>query len=59
MTFGRLGELRTVEEARRKAAEIKLTVRAGRDPLEEVRAKRKVAERGRPSRSNRGRPLGP
>ena len=46
MTFGRLGELRTVEEARRKAAEIKLAVRAGRDPLEEVRAKRKVAERG-------------
>src|SRR5690242_3726623 len=26
--------------------EIKLALRAGRDPLEEVRAKRKVAERG-------------
>src|SRR5262249_37738695 len=45
MTIARLGEL-TVEAARRKAAELKVQVRAGADPLSEIRAKRKEAERG-------------
>jgi Arm DNA-binding domain/DnaB-like helicase C terminal domain len=45
MTIGSPAEL-TVEQARRRAADLKLAVRAGADPLEEIRAKRKAAERG-------------
>jgi Arm DNA-binding domain len=45
MTIARLGEL-TVEQARKKAAELKVSVRSGADPIEEIRAKRKTADRG-------------
>jgi Arm DNA-binding domain/Phage integrase, N-terminal SAM-like domain len=44
MTLGRLAELGSVEAARRKAAEIRLAVRAGFDPLHEVRERRKITE---------------
>jgi hypothetical protein len=45
MTLGRLGEL-TVDQARRRAAELRLAVRAGADPLQDIRDKRRAAERG-------------
>ena len=46
MTLGTIGELRTVEAARKKAAELKLAVRSGGDPLQEIRDKRTTAVGG-------------
>jgi integrase len=44
MTLGTLAELGSVKAARRKAAVVRLQVRGGFDPLQEVRERRKVAE---------------
>jgi integrase len=44
MTLGTLAELGTVAAARAKAATLKLQVRAGSDPLAEIREKRKAVE---------------
>src|SRR5262245_34462904 len=44
MTLGTLTELGSVEAARRKAGEIRLRVRSGFDPAQEVRDRRNVAE---------------
>src|SRR5262245_26842602 len=46
MTIGTLGEFGTVEQARKAAAQVRLAVRAGGDPLQELRAKRKPVAQG-------------
>ncbi|HEX2429395.1 MAG TPA: integrase arm-type DNA-binding domain-containing protein [Aestuariivirgaceae bacterium] len=44
MTLGTSTELGTVAAARKRAAQLRLSVRAGNNPLQEVRDKRKAAE---------------
>src|SRR5262245_41212342 len=46
MTIGTLAEFGTVEAARRRAAELRLQVRAGHDPLQQLRERRKPATNG-------------
>src|SRR5262245_57169693 len=46
MTLGTLAEFGTVEAARKKAADIRLEVRDGHDPLAQIREGREAVERG-------------
>src|SRR5690349_6578897 len=46
MTIGTLAEFGTVEAARKKAGDIRLEVRGGADPVQEIRDKRAAVKRG-------------